>query len=97
MASKNMPKRSLVQKIQGSVIKRFPEYAKVKPEISVARIEPQTNIFQKLSLGLPKRRVTIYKMRFRKDVTTEDKLMMRKILTITFNKQGDILKITESK
>lgn len=92
-----MLKQKIVQKIQRSVIREFPEYAKIRPIVTTARIEPQMSIFKKLSMGVPKHRVTVYKMRFKKDITAEDDVILKKILTVTFNSKGDIIKITESK
>ncbi|MBN2620389.1 hypothetical protein JXB22_04790 [candidate division WOR-3 bacterium] len=92
-----MLEKKLVQEIRRSIQKKFPEYAKVKPSVTTARIEPQMSIFKKLSMGIPKRHITVYKMRFKKEITAEDKVILQKILTVTFNGKGDIIKITESK
>jgi hypothetical protein len=92
-----MLKQQLVQMIKRSIAKKFPEYAKIKPVVTTARIEPQMSIFKKMSMGIPKRHVTVYKMRFKKNVTAEDKVILKKILTVTFNDKGDIIKITESR
>lgn len=92
-----MPEQRLIKKIQRSIIKEFPEYAQVQPTVTAARIEPQMSIYRKLAMGLPKRGVTVYKMRFKKDVVAEDDVILKKLLTVTFDDEGNIIKITESK
>lgn len=94
---KKVPKKTVVAKVKQSVIKQFPEFKTIKPLISTVHITPQTSIFKKLALGVPRRPVRVYRMNFTKKVKAEDNVILTRILSATFNEQGHILKITESK
>lgn len=89
--------RKKINEIKRTIFKKFPDYKGIKPTITEKSVRPQHALFKKLSLGSPKRPYRIVRLRFKKKVTAEDEVILHKVLTVTLNEQGRILKITESR
>jgi len=86
-----------IKRVQKLIAKDFPDFRNIEPKVIEKKIAPQSAIYKKLSLGVPKHTRRIFKLRFRKRIETVDQIKMEKILTVTLDEKGDIIKITESK
>lgn len=83
--------------IKKKVFKEFPEFKGIEPTITEKRIAPQKDIYRKLSLGIAKGVRCVYRLQFRKTIKTVDNVAIERILTVTLNEQGAIIKITQSR
>lgn len=92
-----MINRKQIAKIKRKISRDFPEFQGIKPTITEKEIKPQDKIYKKLSLTVPKQFRRIYKLKFRRTVETVDKVKMERILVVTLDEQGKIVKITQSK
>lgn len=92
-----MIERKQIEKIKRKISKDFPEFKGIEPKIIKKEIGPQDGLYKKLSLGIPKGFRSIYKLRFKRMVETVDKIEMERILIVTLNEQGKIIKITQSR
>ena len=50
-----------------------------------------------MSLGIPKGLRKIFKLRFTKTIETADHTEIERILTVSLDEQGEIIKITETR
>ena len=79
------------------VFRKFPEFKGMNPKILERKVKPQSAIYRKLSLGTPKILRKVFRLKFEKKVTTVDEMEIDRILTVTLNEAGEIIKITESR
>ena len=86
-----------IRKIKRHIAKEFPEFKGVQPVLTEKIIRPQSSLYKKLSLGVPKRLRRIFRLRFAKTIETIDHTEIERILTVSLNEQGEIIKITESR
>ena len=86
-----------IKRVKRLIARNFPEFKNIEPKVTENEIEPQNDIYKKLSLGTPKRFRKIVKLKFRKRIKTADQMALEKILTVTLDERGDVVKITESK
>ncbi len=89
--------RKRITAIKRKISREFPEFKGIEPKITEKKIRRQDSIFKKLSLGAPKHFVRIFRLKFRKKVETVDHTEIERILTVSLNEQGKIIKITESR
>ncbi len=86
-----------INEIKRKISKEFPEFKGVEPQITEKKIKPQSALYRKLSLGTPKQLIRIVRLRFKKKVETVDKVEIERILTVSLNEEGEIIKITGSR
>lgn len=86
-----------IERIKKMVAREFPEFKGIEPKIVEREIKPQYRVFKKLDLGVPKQLKHIYQMQYKKTIETEDHISIERILTITLDEKGEIIKITESR
>jgi hypothetical protein len=89
--------RERVNTIKKKISKEFPEFKGIEPTITEKKIAPQKDIYRRLSLGVAKEQRRVYRLQFRKTVKTVDQVTLERILTVTLNEQGSIIKITQSR
>lgn len=89
--------RKKINKIKRKILKEFPEFKGIEPKITEKKIRPQSAIYRKLSLGEPKQFRTIFRLKFKKKIETVDKVKIERILIVTLDEHGKIIKITESR
>ena len=77
--------------------RKFPEFKAVKPLISEQIIKPQMEIYHKLSMGAPKQIKKLTRLKFRKKASTRDRTTLERILIVTLNENGKIIKTSMSK
>lgn len=92
-----MINKKTVNRIKRMVSKQFPEFKGIDPKILERKVKPQSAIYRKLSLGTPKILRKVFRLKFEKKVTTADEMEIDRILTVTLNEAGEIIKITESR
>lgn len=92
-----MISRKEIERIRKRIIRQFPEFKGIKPKVSEKLIKPQDVIYRKLSLGTPKQLRRIFSLKFKKKIETVDQVEIERILTVTINEQGKVVKITESR
>jgi len=92
-----MIERKIINSIKRKISKEFPEFKGVEPKVTEKKIGPQDKIYRKLSLGVPKYFKQIYRLKFKKVVKTVDNITMERILNVTLDDQGEIIKITQSR
>jgi hypothetical protein len=95
-------RKAIVSQVQLSRIKRkisreFPEFKDVQPVITERIIRPQSSLYKKLSLGVPKIARKIIRLKFTKKIETIDHTEIERILVVSLSEQGKIIKITESR
>ncbi|KPK72213.1 hypothetical protein AMJ87_05415 [candidate division WOR_3 bacterium SM23_60] len=86
-----------IRKIKRHIAKEFPEFKGVQPVLTERIIRPQSSLYKKLSLGIPKGLRKIFKLRFTKTIETADHTEIERILTVSLDEQGEIIKITETR
>ncbi len=86
-----------LNKVKQEIVKQFPEFKGVKPLITEKVIAPQDTVFKKLSLGAPKEFKRVFRLQFKKRIETADRVALERILTVSLDEQGKIIKITESR
>ncbi len=89
--------RKRIMAIKRKISREFPEFKGIEPKITEKKISPQDSIFKKLSLGAPKQFVRIFRLKFEKKIETVDHTEIDRILTVSLDEQGKIIKITESR
>ena len=89
--------RRKIAKIKRKISKEFPEFKGIEPKITEKEIGPQDAIYKKLSLGASKQYRRIYRLKFTKLIETVDKVEMERILFVTLDEQGEIIKMTQSR
>ena len=89
--------KKTIDRVKKRVLKRFPEFKGIKPKITEKRIKPQDILYKKLSMGAPKQVKKVFSMKFKKRIRTADKTEIERILTITLDEAGEIIKITQSR
>ena len=89
--------KSKIQQIKRKISRKFPEFRDVQPVISEKVIKPQSSLYKKLSLGVPKVARRIFRLKFTKKVKTVDQIEIERILMVSLSAQGKIIKITESR
>jgi hypothetical protein len=92
-----MISRKKIKRIKRKISRQFPEFKDIEPKIIEKQIGPQDVIYKKLSLGIPKEFRKIFKLQYKKIVETVDEVTMERILTVTLNERGEIIKITQSR
>ncbi len=92
-----MINKKTVNRIKRMVSKQFPEFKGIDPKILERKVKPQSAIYRKLLLGTPKILGKVFRLKFEKKVTTVDEMEIDRILTVTLNEAGKIIKITESR
>ena len=92
-----MVSRDKINEVKKKIFKDFPTFKNIEPEISEKDIGPQDSIYKKLALGVPKEFKRIYRLKFRTTAKTVDHIKMERILIVTLDEQGEIVKITESR
>lgn len=86
-----------IAEIKRRISREFPEFKGIEPKITEKKIRPQDSIFKKLLLGRPKQFVTVIRLKFEKKVETVDHTEIERILVVSLDEQGEIIKITESR
>lgn len=89
--------RKKIIKIKRKISKEFPEFKGIEPTVREKTITPQDVLYKKLSLGVPKQLRRIYRLKFTRIVETVDEIEMERILIVTLNEQGEIIKMTQSR
>ncbi len=89
--------KSKISKIIKQTYKNFSEFKGVKPLIAARIIKPQTSIYRKLSMGSPKTAKKITTLKFKRKITTADRVELERILTITVDEKGRIVKTSMSR
>lgn len=92
-----MIEKKIIEKITKKVGEQFPEFKGVKPEVNEKKIPPQKEVYKKLSLEVSRETRTVFNFRFVKKVRMADNIKMNKILIVTTDKFGQIIKISQSK
>lgn len=69
----------------------------MQPVITEKIIKPQSSLYKKLSLGVPKIAQRIFRLKFTKKIETVDHAEIERILVVSLTEQGKIIKITESR
>jgi hypothetical protein len=86
-----------LRKIKRHIAREFPEFKGVEPILTEKIIKPQRSLYRKLALGVPKKLQRIFRLRFTKTIEAADHTEIQRILTVSTNEQGEIIKITESR
>lgn len=86
-----------VARISRDIQRQFPEFQHVRPEVKEKALIPQRQLYAKLNLGMPKHPRRVYTLTFRKDVRTSDDVPLRRILIVTLDERGAIVKISQSR
>jgi hypothetical protein len=86
-----------ITKIKKKISREFPEFKGIEPKITEKMIGPQDAVYKKLSLGVPKQFRRIYRLKFKRVVETADAIEMERILVVTLDEGGEIIKITQSR
>jgi hypothetical protein len=89
--------RKKIIRIKKKISKEFPEFMGVEPTVIEKIVKPQDALYKKLSLGVPKQLKRIYRLKFTRIVETVDEIEMERILMVTLNEQGEIIKMTQSR
>jgi hypothetical protein len=89
--------RKKIIKIKKKVSKEFPEFKGIEPTITEKIIGPQDALYKKLSLGVPKQLRHIYRLQFTRTVHAVDETAIERILIVTLNDRGEIVKMTQSR
>ncbi|OGC42185.1 hypothetical protein A2Y85_01495 [candidate division WOR-3 bacterium RBG_13_43_14] len=89
--------KNKISKIIKQIYKNFSEFKDVKPLITDQIITPQTSIYRKLSIGAPKAVKKITRLKFKKKVYTRDRAKLERILIVTLDEKGQIMKTSMSK
>ncbi len=89
--------KKIIEKIKREVEKQFPEFKGVRPKVAEKKILPQKEVYKKLSLEVSEDTRTVFSFRFVKKVRMSDNIRMNKILVVTTDKFGQIIKISQSK
>ncbi|MEO0095604.1 MAG: hypothetical protein ABIL46_07145 [candidate division WOR-3 bacterium] len=88
---------AIIKKIKKEVAKQFPEFKGIEPDVVKKKILPQKTLYKKLSLGVAEVTKTVISFRFVKKVKMADNIAMKRILIVTTDEQGRIIKISQSK
>jgi len=88
---------SQLGRIRRKISKEFPEFKDVQPTITEKIIKPRSSLYKKLALGVPKQTRKIFRLKFAKIIQTVDRARIERILMVSLNAQGKIIKITESR
>lgn len=94
---REMVSQSQLGRIKRKISREFPEFKDVQPVITEKIIRPQSSLYKKLSLGVPKVTRRIFRLKFTKKIETVDHAEIERILMVSLNEQGKIIKITESR
>ncbi|MEO0142970.1 MAG: hypothetical protein ABIL70_04525 [candidate division WOR-3 bacterium] len=86
-----------LKKIKKEIMARFPDFRDVEPRLIKKVVAPQKSVYRKLSLGLPKGVKEVYSLQFKKTVRTVDAVKINRILVVTLNEKGEIIKISQSR
>ncbi len=89
--------REHMERIKKKIAEDYPEFKDVEPEVTSRQIEPQSGVFEKLSLGAPKQFRNIYRLKFARIINTADENLIERILFVTLDENFEIIKIVESK
>ena len=92
-----MIERADIERIKKIIVQKFPEFKDVEPVITEKEIRPQNNLYRKLKLGIPKHIRRISRLKFMTTVETVDRISIDRILIVTLDEEGEIIKITESR
>ncbi len=86
-----------LKKIKKEIALRFPDFKDVEPKIIKKVISPQKSVYRKLSLGTPKGIKEVYSLQFKKTILTVDAVKIKRILVVSLNEEGEIIKISQSR
>jgi len=86
-----------LKKIKKKISSEFPEFKGIEPKITEKIVTPQKGIYRKLTLGVPKIVKKVYSLKFTKKIKTVDAVKMERILIVTLNEQGEIIKVSQSR
>lgn len=89
--------RERIDRIKKKIAEDYPEFKDIEPEVTAKEIEPQSDVYEKLELGVPKQFRSIYRLKFEKIVKTADEILMERILLVTLDENYEIIKIVESR
>jgi hypothetical protein len=89
--------RKKIIKIKRKISKEFPEFKGIEPTVTEKTIGPQDVLYKKLSIGVPKQLRHIYRLKFTRMVHTADETKLERILIVTLNDCGEIVKMTQSR
>lgn len=92
-----MINRKKITKIKRKISKEFPEFKGIEPTVTEKTIGPQDALYKKLSLSVPKQLKHIYRLKFTRMVHTVDEIEIERILIVTLNDRGEIIKMTQSR
>jgi hypothetical protein len=92
-----MIERADIERVKKIVVQKFPEFKGIEPEVTEKEIKPQNDLYNKLSLGIPKHVRRISRLKFMTKAETVDRISIDRILVVTLDENGEIIKITESR
>lgn len=92
-----MINKERLRKIKQEITKRFPDFRGIEPEVVEKEIAPQMGVYRKLSLSAPKAIKRVFSLKFTKTVMTVDKVKIKRILLVTLDEEGEIIKISQSR
>ncbi len=89
--------RKHIDRIKKMIAEKYPEFKDIEPEVSKKEIGPQSGVYEKLDLGVPKQFRNIYRLKFERAVRTADEVRMDRILLVTLDENFEVIKIVESR
>ncbi len=92
-----MVETRILAHIRKVINSQFPEFKGIEPRVVKKKIAPQRSVYKKLSLGIPEKVKTFFSFHYVKRVKTVDSVILKQILIITTDEQGQIVKISQSK
>ena len=92
-----MINKKQLNNVKKKISQEFPEFKGIEPKITEKKIAPQEELYRKLELGAPKQFRSVYRLQFKKTIQTVDHVAIERILTVTLDEQGEIIKITQSR
>lgn len=86
-----------INRIIRDVLNKFPEFKGIEPKITEKVVPPQHGVYKKLSLGVPKVFRKFFSLQFKRVVKTADAVKLERILIVTLDEQGEIIKISQTR
>ena len=89
--------RKHIDRVKKMISEEYPEFKDIEPEVSEKEIGPQSGVYEKLDLGVPKQFRNIYRLKFERSVRTADEVRMDRILLVTLDENFEIIKVVQSR
>uniref|UniRef100_A0A7C4XLZ2 Uncharacterized protein n=1 Tax=candidate division WOR-3 bacterium TaxID=2052148 RepID=A0A7C4XLZ2_UNCW3 len=86
-----------IKQIKREIAKRFPDFRDVEPKVVKKTIQPQRGVYKKLALEAPAGIKRVFSLKFKKTVRTVDAVKINRILVVTVDESGEIIKISQSR